>query len=648
MPLLHVPVPVKFGPDGEAALDKYVYEQVESLVQSHKELHETKVIQWRDWYFGRPEQETRSFPWANAANLVVQLIGTHVDMLKARVLSSIYEVMPLVVAGLIGEWKPEEQGEEQRQAIEDYMNYVGLEPKELDLYRVESAFYTDVFRFGSGVIKYPWETDIESEVVGSETAEPVTREFVKYDGPRPEKLPLEKFAITPTANTLESAEFKYHKRTLTRMQLEERKFRGIYDKNLVDVVLNQPDRYGADQVTKDKQEGTGVQSTTGYDQREYDLYECWFPYWHNGNRYRLIYTYHRRTKTKLKAIFNFYPDNMEPFEMGRLGYDGDGAYGYGFCEMLHHYQEEMSTVHNQDIDNATLANTSVLRLDPSLKLDSQFSIYPMATLPFREGEVEVFQLGRANNDSIQRQQLILQLAKDRSGVDTGMEGMGGGVTNPKKGVYSAQGTFAVLQAGNRRVNLNTTDARYAHLRLCRNILLQYAHFGIGERVKLFGQQAEFLTKALESVKSKRIALPIRAANASVNRELEKQNDMLLNGVMRQHYASVSQILQTLPQAPPYLQQYLMNVIKASDSLMRHILRNFGHDDVSRLLPEAITKEMEANVTGRTNQGNAGQTTSNNSVLQAPGQPQGGSNQLVAGTGGSQSPQLPTGNSGQLM
>src|SRR5437667_9972017 len=148
MPPLYKPVTVKFTSEGMTQLDDYVKEQVQSLINSHKELHEQKIPKWRDWYAGTPNEKFKSFPWENASNLVIQIIGTYVDMLKARVLGTTYEIMPLIVAGLVGDWEPQEQGEEQREAIEEFMNYVGLEPTELDLYRVEGAVVSDSIKFG--------------------------------------------------------------------------------------------------------------------------------------------------------------------------------------------------------------------------------------------------------------------------------------------------------------------------------------------------------------------------------------------------------------------------------------------------------------------------------------------------------------------
>jgi hypothetical protein len=155
------------------------------------------------------------------------------------------------------------------------------------------------------------------------------------------------------------------------------------------------------------------------------------------------------------------------------------------------------------------------------------------------------------------------------------------------------GTFSVMQSGNRRVNINITDFRYMHLKLGRKAAMQYAEFGVGERLDYFGSQAQYIEKALKNIKLKKIDLPIRAANASINKELEKQNDMLLTQVLQRHHSAIAQILQGLfnPQLPEPMKNYLVGVIAAQGALMSRLLRNFGHDDISRLQPELKLSEM---------------------------------------------------------
>jgi hypothetical protein len=144
-----------------------------------------------------------------------------------------------------------------------------------------------------------------------------------------------------------------------------------------------------------------------------------------------------------------------------------------------------------------------------------------------------------------------------------------------------------MQQSNKRSNLRTTDMRYSHISLGRLVLKLYAYFGLGDKGRIFGKNEKYLVKALEAVKQGRLNFPVRASTASVNRELEKQNDMLLVNVLRQHHMGISQLMQAVMggQLPPELAKYLVKTIRSSDALMHQVLRNFGHDDTSRLLPD---------------------------------------------------------------
>lgn len=590
------PIPVKFAPEAMVALEKYVKHNIRSLRDGLKTLHEDKVNEWRRLYRGTPRDPTRNFPWPNASNVVIQVIGECCDTLRARVMGTIYETSPLWVSQLVGGWTPDENGDEQRAVVEEFLNLMGLEPAELDLYRLESTACDEAIKFGTVMVKFPWEKDVEAEAIGEVSGKTAFADFTKYEGPKPEKLAFEDWAATPTSPTLEQVKFKYHKKRLTKQDLEKRSFLGIYDKEKVKMLYGKPDYDGNTNVEQQKLQVQGLAQTVDYDDPKWVVYECWFPYFHNGHLYRIIYTYHDSSNTVLRAVFNWYAKNEEPWELGRLGYTDDGLYGFGFCEMLEHYQEEISTGHNQRTDNRTLANTSVLFAGNNFKLDTGFSLYPGAVLPFHPDDAQIMQMGANYPSSVNEEELSIMLAKNRAGIDDGMSGAGGGGSVNKKGAFSAGATFSVMQAGNRRVNINITDMRYLHQRMGRKFLNQYAQFGIGDRAKYFGTRKDILLLALENIKKGRLNLPIRSATASINKELEKQNDMLLVQVLEKHHSGIAQILQGInnPTIPPELKEYLVGWVGSAGQLMQSVLRNFGHDDTSKLLPELdIVKQLRA-------------------------------------------------------
>lgn len=585
------PIELQFGPEEEAVRNSYVYDNITAVKRSLQKLVEDKIIDWRKLKDGKPESEKKTFPWRGASNLVIQVIASNIETLLAQVMASIYEVSPLWSASLVGEWPETEQGDEQRSAVEDFMQLMGLSKDELDLYRVESILFEAAIGYGFNAGKTPWVDENMSYCVGMQDG-PQFEERELMRGPRPEVIPFEDFAVNKNARTLEDARFKYHVVHLSRHELEERAWLGRFGKNgqsKVDTIIKSADR--PNRVAMEKDEQADITPAISEVERTWDIYECHYPYYVNFNgtkhRINIIESYHYQTKTSMRAIYNWYPGNQNIFFGARLGYTDRGIYGLGFCEILKMAQQELSAAHNRYADNGTLANTSLFRIDPdaATRVDANFSIYPSAAMPFKKDEFEVMAVGREIDTGIDRERQMLELVKYRTGLDSGMSGAGGGVVNPKRGVYSAMGTFAALQAGNRKSNLRIADFRLVHMEIGAKALELYSEMGIGKKAKYFGKQAEALKMAFDNIKAGKIRIPVKASTASINKEMEKQNDMLLVNIMRQHYMGISQILQNLPQAPEHMKDYLSNVIIASDFMMRHVLRNFGHDDVSRLLPE---------------------------------------------------------------
>src|SRR5438046_6481732 len=93
------------------------------------------------------------------------------------------------------------------------------------------------------------------------------------------------------------------------------------------------------------------------------------------------------------------------------------------------------------------------------------------------------------------------------------------------------------------------------------------------------------------IAERKMGLPCYSSTASINKEVEKQNDMMLVNVMMRHYQSIAQLLGSMQSVTtaPAVKEYFIEVIIASNLLMKKILRNFGHDEVDRLIPDPLKK-----------------------------------------------------------
>lgn len=592
-------VDADLGKDANADVEHFVEQQLDWLMRAHRELHDAKIPKWRKLYLGTPSEATRNFPFPNAANTIVQVVGETVDTMTARVMGLIYATHPLWVFQSYAKAKETDEikaKEERRRVLEDFMEIAGYEPAELDLQRVEAQWFTDAAKLGTAFVKLSLEDQTEAVVVGYDEASKRIkgREESVYSGPRVSKLRHEDVMADPSAQTLDQAGFVSVRHKLYRADLEDRGHREIYSKKAVAKILSNPDRSTPRESERQELQDQGI-ATPAYPDAtaEWDIYECYFPWWHNGRKYRLIYSYHKKSKTVLRKVFNFLPKNELAVKRAKLGYRTDGMYGHGYAEMLETYQEELSTTHNQRLDNATVANIKALRVSPRARtLDANMELYPSSILIGEKDEIEAISIGDVYPSTFKNEELTLGLVARRAGITPAVSGGGTGQMNKRPQVYSAQGTLAVMQENNSVVGFATSEFRHAHVILGSALTALYARFGTNGREQMFGLDAKRLEEALSEFEQERMRIPIRSSSGSLNKEIDKQTGMLVAGLMQRHYTAVGQLMQAIanPIVDAKIRTFFTRVVQASELLHKRILKDFGYEQPDIFVPEAEISE----------------------------------------------------------
>jgi hypothetical protein len=181
--------------------------------------------------------------------------------------------------------------------------------------------------------------------------------------------------------------------------------------------------------------------------------------------------------------------------------------------------------------------------------------------------------------SLQSEAAMIQQARDRAGIGPAVAGSGTGSTS-KKGGYSAMGTLATMQDSNTRASHRQSDFRYSHVKLCGLLTDFYGFLGLGRKGSVFGLEDKLLQEALDDFVGRKLRIPIRAATASVNKEVTKQNQILLNQAISAFIKETSSQIQALynPQLPPEYKKWLTAVIKAKIRFMQQIIRDFQVSD----------------------------------------------------------------------
>lgn len=603
---LIIPQKVRFSDDVMVRLWSYVHKQIEYLSMESDSFRTVTIPEWARLLKGEPKAPKKAFPFENASNLVIQLIATRVEQLLSRAMI-IYAVDPLWSVGATGDMTGQ-AADDQAGMIQQFMSDQAIDPEELNLYRKEELFWHDGIAYGTAFMGFPIQyltEEVSSSIPGATTGFSSSSSrngefetYVKKDGPSPENIPVTRILISNKVTELDKARFVSRLIPLSREAVEDRIAFGVWSKERGEAVLASPDITGSLYQRTMMDSGKQIAYSSNEYDADYLIHECYFKWVHDGKMYSIIAHYHAATKTKLSCVFNYLPKNLLPVEDIRFGYDTDSYYGYGFIEMLKGYQAEVSTLHNNRLDNEAIRNNVTFRINKDSELASTLKFFPGVGIPADKDEVEVLPTsGGGAMDNGSSEQMSSSAANERSGIDPAMGGNGGGVVNAKRGIYSSQGTLAVLQQQNNRTGLRMMDIRSSHTKIGRKLLDIYANMGIGKRLARYGNQSDTLRQALESVRSGKLGLILKASSASTNVESDRQNSILLQGLQEKYIGTVNQILQAIqqPQISPDQKKFLEDTLFAEQALTRHVFRIFGHFDVDKMVPfpEAIKNERYA-------------------------------------------------------
>ena len=593
--------PRLIGPDNYKDICDFIKDKVAHLDRRLQTFRTEKLPEYVRLYKARPKNKEADWPWPGAANLVIPIIGTSCDELLARVVAGKWMYDPLWAATMSGDL-PTKDGEELKQVIQDFLMDMAYDPEELDLYRVEQSADHSAIKYGTGVIYTPYEFEeqVERQYIGGGETEgsPVESKesvFTKRDGPHPELLPLNRFIFDPSVPKLENMKLFGHIDALDMWALQDLKSKSPYYKQEdIDYLLNQPDAVQETEMEREINEqfsidGSGVDSGAA----RWYIYNLHFTFLLSGKTYAFQAKYHKRSERILWIAFNNYPKNMLPYQDMKLAYDDESYLGTGFAEMIHMVQKEVSNNNNWRTNNRNYAMLGLWRIDPECKLGSILDIFPGAGIPARKDEIEWLKPGTDLGYSDSPDQFHMSIAKERTGVDPATGGTGGGIMNPKRGIYSAAGTSMVMMQQNNRNNLRTGDLRSAHVKLGLKFLTMYSHFGIGSKLAKYGTRAESLKRALDAYKAGTLGLRLRPASASMNKELDRQNDILLSDRLDRIYQSQAQVIQALatPGIAPDLHQYYMDMLLATRATGIALLRAFNKDNIDTVLP-SVDKIIE--------------------------------------------------------
>lgn len=562
----------------EASLADWLDQELSESLSAHYALEE-QLDKWQKAYDGEPASPRKDFPWPNACNIVIPLIGIAVDSIVARIVNTLFSVTPF--------WSIRPLNKEVEliaKPTEGFLEW--SRSNEFNIYKEVRLWTPEVVKFGWGYIKCPWEVKTVQEFILGDNGQPVPI-INTLRRPNPHWVPIRDIVTqVGIEDELEQAEWLAHRVQLTDGQLKWREADGIYQ--------------GVDDVIKSKEDmstTTTLRNGVDFQYREKlnTLYEVWADVSISGSLPQsVVITFHKPTKKILRAIYNPIMSNKRPFVKAKFIEREGQMQGYGIAKRLFDLQEEISTIHRQQVDNSTIANTRFF-LGKRGAIRPNTRIWPGRFLMVgdTEKDVKAVQLGDVYQSMHTLSVEILAFSERASGVSDPFLGRESSVVGTRA---TATGTLAILQEGNRRFDLNVRDIRDALSGVGRFVLelnhqfrpKGFAYFVQGQDGTLTEQMLELPREFIAS----RLAIELTASTATINREIERQGYISLLGLLTQYYDRTLQMGSLLanPNVPPELKAMGAKMAEGGRYIMQKLLQTFDIKNIDAVIP-AMMEEL---------------------------------------------------------
>lgn len=531
----------------------------------------------------------KTYPWPGASNCNINLTAIYVDTLVAKIMQSVFAANPLWVA------RPyNAKYELAAEPLERYLDW--LRENAWNEYHIVKPMVLELCKLGTGVLTNGW-SDLPIVRTDERTGNLIT--LGRRTGPRPAWVRLEDFLIPRGFNAINESEkgvrapWVAYRQRMTKADLQRLAYTEFFT-DIEPVLKARGDDPTTLDLERQRQGDLSPQAGSTDENDLWAIWQIWCTWDLNNDRYPEDYvaTIHPASKTLLRLRPNPYLDGMRPFVACPFIEQEGEFYGIGVSEMVESYEAEVTTMHNQRIDNAHIANTVVLAARRGSGITDKVELKPGKILLLTDpNDVREIRFGANYMADIQQEQVTISMAERRVGISD----LNLGRESSPLGRAAATTVMQLLQEGSRRHDLQTSDLRRALSEQAIQLVELFQTHGVPEpdapgspEQVLDPEGAIAVRTMLSSAEpiSGIVGLQLNAATQAVNKEVERQaNQEMFTVLTTQYYQPILNILPQIsnPQAPPFVRQIVLQMVRGADEFLKRILNSRQVYDVDKLL-----------------------------------------------------------------
>lgn len=575
----------------EADLKLWLDEEISQHLLERSDL----VDQWSKYqnqYWAEPKEEVKNFPFARAANIVIPLTAIAVEAAHARLINTLFSVKPF--------WSVRPKSKawiKVHKPTERYLQSEAESAETLDVFKFCDQSILELIKLGTAVGKSGYKREFRKSMrfYGDEDEEP--HYYEAYNGATLEYVPVANFMMRLNETEPQESSWCGERHKASWAQLKRMVQGGQMIEESVDYISTWwVDAMSADELgdpDKVKRVVQEISDTEPLWTSEFRFYEIWCSFDVDGDGWNeeIVLDYHKDSGTILSIRYNWYDDLHRPYRINTY-FPVEGIWpGIGIGRQNEQFQAEVTTIHRQRLDNATLANMAQIVLGKNTGYGPGEPIFPgkmwFVDDPMRD--IQEFKLSEVYPSSYANEESVVRYSEKRTGVNEIILGL------PQEGTPgTATGDLARLAESNKRFDHVLKGARRWLSLLGLDVLANYQQFGNQEMHWLYlGEEGKYVEAVLQmppELARKGVAVELTVTDSITNRDVEQRQWMQLFQIVTNYYAQVLtyvQIISQLQGDPTPMLEVSQRALMTADEALRRLLETFNIID-----PESFTLTQE--------------------------------------------------------
>jgi hypothetical protein len=541
----------------ESKLANYLQDEISKATDERYD-QISKFSRLRLKYRTKFPEYPKDWPIANSSQITVPIIKLTADTLTSRVYQTVMAATPLASVRT--------KNPTFDKFVKPYEDFLGMYSEEkLDMEDVLDTCVTETINLGTGVVEVTTLKDKRKVFA----YDPLTKKYKQstillHDGPKAYHIPIEDFWIRPGQQDIQKAPWCGKELRLNWSIVKDMFFSGELNPKYLKKLYNKVNTASDRNESLQKQDKWDL--VEPFDWQEFRIFELCVRFDADGDGLdeELIVYYHLESNTILRKKFNTFRKGRRPWIVFRNKRIPHRFYGEGVAEMLEQLQDEISTIHNQRIDNATIANLQIIlvsRLIKGLSPGDRLWTGKIVKVTDVAKDVGTLRLGENYPNTVQNETISRGYARELSGIGEAATGQAQPVSRT-----TATAQLSLLEELNRRFDKTVKGFRkgikevFVH---CNDLFSEYGTNGLAEEwMGDKGAEVERVLVDPDTFAAGNVKIHIDSTKSTVNREVEFQSAIaVMNLVVQMGQQMMALAAQFAPQAAGEVAHALVKAIE---------------------------------------------------------------------------------------